>query len=92
VWKILERQTLTTSRTLKAYFKKAREGTIKGLAVKSFYSGEEFYKKKRSIFPRFFELAMLKFSLYIFFLYVSYHQISCIVSQTGRFGSKQFFL
>jgi hypothetical protein len=40
------KETLTTSRTLKADFKRTREGTIKRLAVRSFYSGEESARRK----------------------------------------------
>jgi hypothetical protein len=45
-WKFLERKTLTISRTLKEDFKKAREGTVKGLEVRSFYSGEDSERSK----------------------------------------------
>jgi hypothetical protein len=40
--KVLERETLTTSSTWKTYFNGAREGNIKGLAVKSFHIDEEY--------------------------------------------------
>jgi hypothetical protein len=74
VWKILERQTLTTSRTLREDFKKEREGTIKRLAVKSFYSGEESTRSKALSFQDLVDWPAKTFSLHLL-LFVSFHQI-----------------
>jgi hypothetical protein len=73
-WKILERKTLTTSRTLRADFKRAREGTIKRLAVRSFYSGEESTRSKVLSLQDFWTGLLKLVSLHLL-LSVSFHQI-----------------
>jgi hypothetical protein len=82
VWKIPERQTLTTSRTLKTYFKKEREGIIKGLVVIIFYCGEDSARRKDLYFKDSLNCPAKCFSLHLLPFCFLPSNISCIVIQT----------
>jgi hypothetical protein len=90
--KVLERKTITTSRTLKVDFKRARESTIKRLVVKIFYDGEESAISKDLYFKDSVNWFAKKFlSTSSSFLCLSIKS-SMNVWKIGRFGSEQFFL
>jgi hypothetical protein len=87
------KETLTTSRTLKAKsFKKERQGIIKGLAVRGFYSGKEFARRKvLSLQDSVDWPAKTCLSSSSSFMFLSIKSPMNVL-RSRRFGSEQFFL